>query len=174
MERWQPRDLLITLGEHGMLLFGGPDPPRHIPTCARTVFDVSGAGDTAIAVFTLALASGGTALEAANLANVASGVVVGKLGTAAITPAELLSALGEVDCPPHGKLDAPRYSRLISSGIGQPAVVGTRQKQRSKPHTPPRGSTVAPDEERCSSQKKNESFPSMDSDLHQIQRVITM
>ena len=95
MERWQPRDLLITLGEHGMLLFGGPEPPRHIPTCARTVFDVSGAGDTAIAVFTLALASGGTALEAAHLANVASGIAVGKLGTAAITPAELTSALSE-------------------------------------------------------------------------------
>jgi D-beta-D-heptose 7-phosphate kinase/D-beta-D-heptose 1-phosphate adenosyltransferase len=93
MERWQPRDLLITLGEHGMLLFDGPEAPCHIPTCARTVFDVSGAGDTAIAVFTLALASGGTALEAAHLANVASGIVVGKLGTAAITPTELTSAL---------------------------------------------------------------------------------
>ncbi len=93
MERWLPRDLLITLGEQGMLLFGDPSGPIHIPTCARTVFDVSGAGDTAIAVFTLALASGGTALEAARLANVASGIVVGKLGTAAITPAELASAL---------------------------------------------------------------------------------
>jgi rfaE bifunctional protein kinase chain/domain len=95
MERWRPRDLLITLGDHGMLLFGAADAPRHIPTCARTVFDVSGAGDTAIAIFTLALASGATGLEAAHLANIASGIVVGKLGTAAITPAELLSALGE-------------------------------------------------------------------------------
>jgi D-glycero-beta-D-manno-heptose-7-phosphate kinase len=93
MERWRPRDLLVTLGEHGMLLFGAAS-PCHIPTCARTVFDVSGAGDTAIAVFTLALASGGTALEAAHLANVASGIVVGKLGTAAITPAEMAEALG--------------------------------------------------------------------------------
>jgi len=93
MERWQPRDLLITLGEHGMLLFGDPSGPLHIPTCARTVFDVSGAGDTAIAILTLALASGATALEAAHLANVASGIVVGKLGTAAITPAELISGL---------------------------------------------------------------------------------
>jgi D-beta-D-heptose 7-phosphate kinase/D-beta-D-heptose 1-phosphate adenosyltransferase len=93
MQRWQPRDLLVTLGEHGMLLFSGSDEPRHIPTCARTVFDVSGAGDTAIAILTLALASGGTALEAAYLANLASGIVVGKLGTAAITPAELISTL---------------------------------------------------------------------------------
>jgi len=96
MERWHPRDLLVTLGEHGMLLFGGAEPPRHIPTCARTVFDVSGAGDTAIAVFTLALASGGTALEAAHLANIASGIVVGKLGTAAITPAELVAGLAQI------------------------------------------------------------------------------
>jgi D-beta-D-heptose 7-phosphate kinase/D-beta-D-heptose 1-phosphate adenosyltransferase len=94
MDRWKPRDLLITLGEHGMLLFGGTDAPRHIPTCARTVFDVSGAGDTAIAVFTLALASGGTALEAAHLANIASGIVVGKLGTAAVSAAELVENAG--------------------------------------------------------------------------------
>ena len=94
MDRWQPRDLLITLGEHGMLLFGPSGPPWHIPTCARTVFDVSGAGDTAIAVFTLALASGGTAVEAAHLANVASGIVVGKLGTAAVGAAELRESVG--------------------------------------------------------------------------------
>jgi rfaE bifunctional protein kinase chain/domain len=93
LERWSPRDLLITLGEHGMLLLGGASGPCHIPTAARTVFDVSGAGDTAIAVFTLALASGGSALEAAHLANLASGVVVGKLGTATITPAELTDAV---------------------------------------------------------------------------------
>jgi len=94
MERWSPRELLITLGEHGMLLYGGTDGPRHIPTCARTVFDVSGAGDTAIAVFTLALASGGTAVEAAHLANLASGIVVGKLGTAAVGAPELLASVG--------------------------------------------------------------------------------
>jgi rfaE bifunctional protein kinase chain/domain len=89
LELWQPRDLLITLGEQGMLLLGGGAAPDHIPTCAKTVFDVSGAGDTAIAVFTLALAAGGSAADAAHLANRASGIVVGKLGTAAITLAEL-------------------------------------------------------------------------------------
>jgi rfaE bifunctional protein kinase chain/domain len=89
LERWQPRDLLITLGEHGMLLLGRDSAPCHIPTAARTVFDVSGAGDTAIAVFTLALAAGGSATEAARLATLASGVVVAKLGTAVATPAEL-------------------------------------------------------------------------------------
>jgi len=96
MDRWHPRDLLITLGEHGMLLFGGAGSPCHIPTCAQTVFDVSGAGDTAIAMFTLALAAQASAGEAAHVANVASGIVVGKLGTAVVTPAELLDRLAPV------------------------------------------------------------------------------
>jgi D-beta-D-heptose 7-phosphate kinase/D-beta-D-heptose 1-phosphate adenosyltransferase len=93
IDRWQPEHLLITLGEHGMLLFSGGAEPSHIPTCARTVFDVSGAGDTAIAIFTLALASRASAAEAAHLANLASGVVVGKLGTASLTPSELLDGI---------------------------------------------------------------------------------
>lgn len=93
IDRWQPGHLLITLGEHGMLLFGDGAQPSHIPTCARTVFDVSGAGDTAIAIFTLALAARAGAAEAAHLANLASGVVVGKLGTAALTQSELLDAI---------------------------------------------------------------------------------
>ena len=92
LDRWQPEHLLITLGEHGMLLFDR-ETPSHIPTCARTVFDVSGAGDTAIAIFTLALASHATAAEAAWLANLASGIVVGKLGTASLAPSELLDAI---------------------------------------------------------------------------------
>jgi D-beta-D-heptose 7-phosphate kinase/D-beta-D-heptose 1-phosphate adenosyltransferase len=90
LERWGPRDLLITLGEHGMLLLGAAAAPRHIPTCARSVFDVSGAGDTAIAVLTLALAAGASAVEAAELANVASGIAVEKIGTATVTFGELL------------------------------------------------------------------------------------
>lgn len=94
LARWQPRDLLITLGEHGMLLLG-PGEPRHVPTAARTVFDVSGAGDTAIATFTLAIASGATAIEAAHLANLASGIAVGKLGTTPVAAAELLDRIGE-------------------------------------------------------------------------------
>ncbi|PYL03838.1 MAG: carbohydrate kinase, partial [Verrucomicrobia bacterium] len=63
--------------------------PHHVPTKARQVFDVSGAGDTAIALFTLALCSGATPLEAAEIANHASAVVVGKLGTATVSPDEL-------------------------------------------------------------------------------------
>ena len=89
LRRWRPANLLVTLGEHGMCLFRPGQRPHHIPTVAREVFDVSGAGDTAIAVFTLALAGRATAVEAAALANHAAGVVVGKVGTAICTPAEL-------------------------------------------------------------------------------------
>jgi D-beta-D-heptose 7-phosphate kinase/D-beta-D-heptose 1-phosphate adenosyltransferase len=88
-DRWQPRHLLITLGEQGMLMVGSDEGIHHIPTSARTVFDVSGAGDTALAVLTLALASGAGAVDAAKLANAASSIVVGKLGTAVVTAPEL-------------------------------------------------------------------------------------
>jgi len=90
---WNVETLLITLGEHGMLLLEGQAPPDHIPTSAQEVFDVSGAGDTALAVLTLGLAAGATPAEAARLANRASGLVVGKLGTATVTAAELEAGL---------------------------------------------------------------------------------
>jgi D-glycero-beta-D-manno-heptose-7-phosphate kinase len=89
LERWQCGSLLITLGEQGMLLLSEGAPPYHTPTHAKDVFDVSGAGDTAIAVFTLGLAVGALPWEAAELANYASGIVVGKLGTATVTVDEL-------------------------------------------------------------------------------------
>jgi D-beta-D-heptose 7-phosphate kinase/D-beta-D-heptose 1-phosphate adenosyltransferase len=89
MDAWETGSLLITLGEQGMLLLERGAPPYHTPTRAKEVFDVSGAGDTAIAVFTLGLAAGATPIQAAELANRASGIVVGKLGTATATAAEL-------------------------------------------------------------------------------------
>lgn len=91
--KWETGIVLITLGEHGMWLFEKGHPPFHTEARAKEVFDVSGAGDTAIALFTLALASGATAREAAEIANAASGVVVGKLGTATLTPDELVHAM---------------------------------------------------------------------------------
>ncbi len=91
-EKWDADNLLITLGEQGVLLFRHDAPPYHAPTRAREVFDVSGAGDTVIAIFTLALSAGATPPEAAEIANHASGVVVGKLGTATVTPEELLAS----------------------------------------------------------------------------------
>jgi D-beta-D-heptose 7-phosphate kinase/D-beta-D-heptose 1-phosphate adenosyltransferase len=87
-----PALLLITLGEQGMLLCHRGETPHHIPTVAQEVFDVSGAGDTVIATFTLAVASGASPLEATILANHAAGVVVGKVGTAIVTPEELLAS----------------------------------------------------------------------------------
>ena len=86
-------NLLITLGEHGMLLFAGDALPTTRPRVPRTVFDVSGAGDTAIAVLTLGLAAGATPAEAADLANRASGIAVGKLGTATVSMSELQASL---------------------------------------------------------------------------------
>jgi rfaE bifunctional protein kinase chain/domain len=87
--------LLITLGEAGMLLFEEGHKPYHTPTRAQDVFDVSGAGDTAIAAFTLALTAGATGIEAAEIANHAAGVVVGKLGTATLTVEELRAMFGK-------------------------------------------------------------------------------
>ena len=84
--------LLITLGELGMLVCQPEQKPFHIPTIAREVFDVSGAGDTVIGSFTLAIAAGADPIEAAIFANHAAGVVVGKLGTATVTPKELLAS----------------------------------------------------------------------------------
>jgi rfaE bifunctional protein kinase chain/domain len=86
---WGPKLLLVTLGEQGMMLFQPDRPPLHIPPQAREVYDLSGAGDTAIALLTLALACGASPQEAAQISNHASGVVVGKLGTATLTPEEL-------------------------------------------------------------------------------------
>ena len=79
-----------------MLLLADGKPPYHTPTRAKDVFDVSGAGDTAIAVLTLGLAAGATAGEAAELANRASGIAVGKLGTATVTLAELQANLATI------------------------------------------------------------------------------
>jgi D-beta-D-heptose 7-phosphate kinase/D-beta-D-heptose 1-phosphate adenosyltransferase len=92
LQKWGVQYLLVTLGEHGVMFFEKGKRPHHIPTKARDVFDVSGAGDTAIAMFTLALVCNATPLEAAQIANHASAVVVGKLGTATVTRDELISS----------------------------------------------------------------------------------
>jgi D-glycero-beta-D-manno-heptose-7-phosphate kinase len=88
----RPAILLMTLGELGMLLCQRGQTPFHIPTVAQEVFDVSGAGDTVIATFTSAIAGGASPLEAAILSNHAAGIVVGKIGTATVSPRELLAS----------------------------------------------------------------------------------
>lgn len=90
-EKWKPELLVITLGAQGMLLLERGQKPVHVPTRAREVFDVSGAGDTVIGTCVLARVAGAGFVEAAEIANYAAGVVVGKIGTATCTPEELLA-----------------------------------------------------------------------------------
>jgi len=85
--------LIIKRGEQGMTVIEKGKKALHIPTVAKEVYDVTGAGDTVIATTALALLSGGSIQEAAVLANAAAGIVVGKIGTAAVTSEELLTSL---------------------------------------------------------------------------------
>lgn len=96
MEKFGLKNMIITRSEAGLSLITA-DSAVHIPTIAREVFDVSGAGDTVIAVTALALAGGLTPEEGAYLANIAAGVVVGKLGTYAVSRQELSQAIGEAE-----------------------------------------------------------------------------
>jgi rfaE bifunctional protein kinase chain/domain len=89
-ELYNTRNIVITLGEDGMLLSASGKVMKTIPTAARAIYDVSGAGDTALAALVLALTSGAALEEAAHFANAAAGVVVAKLGTATVSPDELL------------------------------------------------------------------------------------
>ncbi len=93
LRRLQSQAVLITRGEQGMSLFEVARPVTHIPTFAREVYDVTGAGDTVMAVLALALAARASIREAAVLANYGAGVVVGKRGTATVSRAELARAL---------------------------------------------------------------------------------
>jgi D-beta-D-heptose 7-phosphate kinase/D-beta-D-heptose 1-phosphate adenosyltransferase len=83
--------VLITRGDRGMMLMEADNDPVYVKTAAREVYDVTGAGDTVIATLAGALAAGASMLEAANLANHAAGIVVGKVGTATATAEELLA-----------------------------------------------------------------------------------
>ena len=98
LKKWKPQNLLVTLGEHGMCLFRPGKKPHYIPTVAQEVFDVSGAGDTVIAALTLALSTGVDPAEAAEISNHAAGVVVGKVGTATCSPAELVDSFARSGC----------------------------------------------------------------------------
>jgi rfaE bifunctional protein kinase chain/domain len=91
LERLKCRYVVITRGEHGMALFGRDGERLQVPSVARTVFDVSGAGDTVVAMLTLALAAGAPIAQATQLANFAAGAVVEKLGTATASAGEILA-----------------------------------------------------------------------------------
>ena len=99
--------VLVTRGEHGMwLLHDGFE--GHLPSTAREVADVTGAGDTVIAVLALALAAGADAAEAASLANHAAGVVVAKFGPATVSAAELISTVENTSSIPNSQLPTPK------------------------------------------------------------------
>jgi len=115
----QAQALLVTRGKDGMSLFHPPQEPVHIPAQAREVFDVTGAGDTVIAMLSMALLSGLSLLDAARLANATAGVVVGKMGAAVVSPAELRTALHQ------GSLDSTR--KILP---GDALAVALQQRQQ--------------------------------------------
>jgi rfaE bifunctional protein kinase chain/domain len=96
MRKLEVENLLLTLGEHGMALVFADSTFKTVPTTAREVYDVVGAGDTVTAYLAVVLAAGGTVEEAAVIANYAAGVEVGKLGAATVTPDEILAAYDDL------------------------------------------------------------------------------
>lgn len=96
--------VLVTLGENGMCLFEKSGKVTNIPTVAQEVYDVSGAGDTVVGAYTLAIASGAKDIEAAHIANCAAGIVVGKIGVAVATQEELVDKI---------KREAERYKKRV-------------------------------------------------------------
>ena len=105
--------LLITRSEQGMTLLEKGQPAFHIPTLARDVYDVTGAGDTVISVFAAALAAGQNMQEATALSNIAAGVVVAKLGTACVTVHELQQAMRELHSVERGVLDEDTLASVV-------------------------------------------------------------
>jgi D-beta-D-heptose 7-phosphate kinase/D-beta-D-heptose 1-phosphate adenosyltransferase len=102
--------MVVTRGKDGMSVVSRGNPAVHLPTSARQVFDVSGAGDTVVATLALGLAAGGEVVEASALANIAAGIVVGKRGTATVTTGEIVAALTPFD----GRTDPQKIFALDS------------------------------------------------------------
>jgi len=115
--------LLVTRSEHGMTLLTPDHPPLHLPAEAREVFDVTGAGDTVIATFAAALAAGQDFAHAARIANIAAGIVVGKLGTATVTPQELSRTLRRQHEDDSGVLDEDELLARVAQARAQGQVV---------------------------------------------------
>ncbi|KGQ69336.1 heptose 1-phosphate adenyltransferase [Chelonobacter oris] len=106
--------LLVTRSEKGMTLLRPNAEPFHLPTEAKEVFDVTGAGDTVISVLATALADGRSLEEACYLANVAAGIVVAKLGTSTVTPVELENAIHHRDEIGFGIMDEVRLKEVVA------------------------------------------------------------
>jgi D-glycero-beta-D-manno-heptose-7-phosphate kinase len=128
LDTLHPAVLLITLGEHGMLLCEDGRQCIHIPTVAKQVFDVSGAGDTVIAIFTAAISAGASPIEAAMLANCAAGVVVGKVGTATVSAQELLANTRASNAELTPRYGVMLGNRKSSNGSWEPQRIQIRAK----------------------------------------------
>jgi D-beta-D-heptose 7-phosphate kinase/D-beta-D-heptose 1-phosphate adenosyltransferase len=115
--------LLITRSEEGMSLFLRDGTVCHIPTTAREVFDVTGAGDTVLSMFGLALASGRQFADAASLANIAAGIAVGKVGTSTVSPREIVEEVG------HGHRDSDAKIKNLDVLAGLIAAEQDRGKR---------------------------------------------
>jgi D-beta-D-heptose 7-phosphate kinase/D-beta-D-heptose 1-phosphate adenosyltransferase len=115
LQRTEAQAVLVTRSERGLMLVRPDEPPLHLPTHAQQVADVSGAGDTLVAAFALALAAGAPLPEAARLGNLAAGIVVGKPGTATVDHAELAAALRheQLDALDHKLADWPQAQAQI-------------------------------------------------------------
>ncbi len=111
--------LLITRGENGMSLVTAEQSAMHLPAHAREVYDVTGAGDTVISVLGAALAAGSELRVATALANVAAGLVVGKMGTASVTVAELRRALHGLQAADHGPVTREQLRVLVDDARAQ-------------------------------------------------------
>jgi len=98
-KRMRCRQLCITLGPEGMAVFERPGKVLHVPTMAKNVFDVTGAGDTVMAVLALALGAGYDLAQASVLANYAAGIVVGQVGTAVATPEAMRETIRRIEPP---------------------------------------------------------------------------
>lgn len=120
LQHSQAQAMLVTRGKDGMTLFQPPQAPVHIPARAREVYDVTGAGDTVLAVFSMGLFCHLSMHEAARLANTAAGIVVGKMGTSVVTPEELRAAFQEEAVP---------YDRKI---VSRDALVAARHYHRQR------------------------------------------
>ena len=114
MQQLDLKALLVTRSEHGMTLLQQDSEPLHLPTQAREVYDVTGAGDTVISVLTAALAAGNSLAEATALSNLAAGIVVSKLGTATVTVSEIRQAIREQQTVRRGVVEEDELLALVN------------------------------------------------------------
>lgn len=115
IEKLNLEAILITRSEKGVTLVVNNEPAFHLPTCAREVYDVTGAGDTVIATLASCLGCGCSLQEATQIANAAAGVVVGKLGTACVSPKELQQALNPQDAIESGVHNKEALLKIVEA-----------------------------------------------------------